>query len=491
MTLDDTITTNQSTGLPPAERNAYSRTLAALVAAADPAIWVHPAIEPLYVPGKGSAFRATRAIAPNTDLLRVAPRALLNVSSTKLGSSLDCAGLSAHQHLAYFLTTLFEEKKDEGLRTSSRSTSSQRSNTPTTDDLILELDDGRVYVPRASSSESKDKIMLAYLRTLPTNYANMPISWPTEHIPKDLRASVTLQRRTLASDYDTVCGAIRRSFPDSTIQQPSRALFQWAWLTVNTRSLYIAVTPHASTNLTLAPAIDLLNHTAEPHRASSMRWDRLRGMTIYSGPGVEYGPGDEVCITYGHHPNAFLLREYGFVLDGNPHDSVDLTPALPELQREEDDDDIELKKPQAHLSLSTRPGSAFDNIQKTGSHVVRDLLESLGYNGEYTLAASEPHISFRTTVAAVALAYPGNARLVEQLAMGLSDESRYEAEVRKIVSEAISDRKDQLEAQKEFLSDDDEDEDDADDTKSLCCQLFTGWLAILDAVELSFQVKGV
>lgn len=43
---------------------------------------------------------------------------------------------------------------------------------------------------------------------------------------------------------------------------------------------------------------------------------RTSGMSIHTDRRAGYEAGEEVHITYGHHPNAFLAVEYGFVLAG-------------------------------------------------------------------------------------------------------------------------------------------------------------------------------
>lgn len=421
----------------------YASSLRALVDASDAAIWVHPDIEPLEVPGKGAAFRATRPIAANTELLRVRPRALLNTGTVKPPLVKRQQDWSAHQLLAYFVASLYVPAA--GSRPVSAGSGGPENSQQDVVDEAGELPtmtvDGVEYVQDGARDVhfSNPRLLRSYLKTLPRTYSNMPVCWPEKLVPPDLEPSVAAQRKTLDADYKTVTRDLQESSP--TLPIPSFELFKWAWLTVNTRCLYISLTPHAAANLTLAPAIDLLNHTDDPLKACTMKWDRLRGMSIRTGAAVEYAVGEEVCITYGHHPNAFLLREYGFVLAGNAHDCVDISRVLLDAE----------------------------------SDAVRRSLHDLGYDGEYTLAATAPHVSFRTTVAAVAISYPNNARLVEQLAQGFADELQYASDVQSIVTRAIKRRKRQLEDSKV-----DEEEDDA--TK-LSGQLYSGWISILDTVK--------
>ena len=89
----------------------------------------------------------------------------------------------------------------------------------------------------------------------------------------------------------------------------------------------------------LAPFMDMLNHSSEVRQCHA--YDLLSGdLSILAGK--EYEAGDQVCsprspmaaltsgvffqvfIFYGPIPNNRLLRLYGFVIPGNPHDDYEL-----------------------------------------------------------------------------------------------------------------------------------------------------------------------
>lgn len=133
------------------------------------------------------------------------------------------------------------------------------------------------------------------------------------------------------------------------------AAFAWAWCCVNSRCVYLplGLTPH-SDNFTLAPVLDMCNHTWLKADECKVSWTAAGGLQLRA-PSVTARPaglrrGDELFISYGAHSNGTLLSEYGFVLGrngkawetGNPYTEVRLDKyvealldAWPEREREE------------------------------------------------------------------------------------------------------------------------------------------------------------
>ncbi|KAI0232215.1 SET domain-containing protein 4 [Massospora cicadina] len=131
-----------------------------------------------------------------------------------------------------------------------------------------------------------------------------------------------------------------------------RDRFLWAWLVVNTRSVYLTGPRPQQGDpapIALIPYLDLLNHCPHtdvkgvgftPHPlvnslgyvfwcefkrgwAAAPAYDPEAGtFTLVSARG--YRPGDQVFITYGAHDNLTLMLEYGFTLKDNPYDHVRL-----------------------------------------------------------------------------------------------------------------------------------------------------------------------
>jgi len=84
--------------------------------------------------------------------------------------------------------------------------------------------------------------------------------------------------------------------------------FAWAWCSVNSRCLFIplGLKPHQD-NFTLAPLLDMANHTMDPRLECKVKWTPTGGLKL-SAPAKTYRPegfvpGQEVMIAYGPHSN--------------------------------------------------------------------------------------------------------------------------------------------------------------------------------------------
>lgn len=104
---------------------------------------------------------------------------------------------------------------------------------------------------------------------------------------------------------------------------------------INSRCLYkeVPLKKHdLSSQFTMVPFVDFLNHTPEvdvhcyPFK-HSLRKDvySLGPFTIKCGNHTYKLPGEEILLNYGAHSNDFLINEYGFVIRQNNWDSVDIS----------------------------------------------------------------------------------------------------------------------------------------------------------------------
>lgn len=106
--------------------------------------------------------------------------------------------------------------------------------------------------------------------------------------------------------------------------------FQWAWFTVNSRSVFLSPSVNDpcdinlidSNSLALAPFLDMINHT-DSAKVNVLYDDKNRLYSIQTL--VPYKKNDEVFINYGGHSNEKLFLEYGFILPENRNDSVSFT----------------------------------------------------------------------------------------------------------------------------------------------------------------------
>ncbi|KOS23266.1 Ribosomal N-lysine methyltransferase set11 [Escovopsis weberi] len=162
--------------------------------------------------------------------------------------------------------------------------------------------------------------------------ASMPCLWPEELqdlLPRDARVTLQTQKTNLRRQW----GIFSKVFPEVPQQE-----FQHAWMLVNSRS-FLDGTPETDNypwedRLALVPVADLFNHSEAGSRVQATSEGGYLVTTDKA-----YKKGEEVFITYGSHPNDYMLVEYGFILDHNKHDEVHLDdiimPKLDEGQRVE------------------------------------------------------------------------------------------------------------------------------------------------------------
>ncbi|KAI5776575.1 hypothetical protein EDC01DRAFT_792044 [Geopyxis carbonaria] len=147
--------------------------------------------------------------------------------------------------------------------------------------------------------------------------ACMPLLWPAAAqalLPPAARALVAAQATKHAADAAAVA-ALPLAIPAAT--------YTWAWLVVNTRTLFYKPESPAYAGraradcLALCPFIDYFNHAASAGCAVSLS---PAGYTVRAA--APHDAGAEVHVSYGCHSGDFLLAEYGFVLARNRWDEV-------------------------------------------------------------------------------------------------------------------------------------------------------------------------
>ncbi|NXT78258.1 SETD4 protein, partial [Zapornia atra] len=168
-----------------------------------------------------------------------------------------------------------------------------------------------------------------YLDVLPKTYT-CPVC--LEHdvvglLPEPLRKK-TQEQKTMVCDLYVSSKAFFSSlqplFAENTGTIFNYSALEWAWCTVNTRTIYMKHSQRDCFSLepdvyALAPYLDLLNHSPNVQVKAAFN-ERTRSYEIWTNSQCK--KYEEVFICYGPHDNQRLLLEYGFVATDNPHSSV-------------------------------------------------------------------------------------------------------------------------------------------------------------------------
>ncbi|KAN0060838.1 hypothetical protein ACQY0O_007497 [Thecaphora frezii] len=237
-------------------------------------------------------------------------------------------------------------------------------------------------------------------------------------------------RRRFDADWASVCGLMRdspwvlclptrapslspSSSPSSSpsastaplagVALPTLSDFLWAWLSVNSRCIYfpLSLSTH-SDNLTMAPLLDMANHTSLAAVECKVRYDVKKGLELYAPPASARSPamgtrglrkGDECFITYGAHSNAALLAEYGFV--------------LPPSSEEGEEGEECMANRYCEVAVDQEVEGLFEEQGQQGRRKM-ELLRERGYWSDFTLhpTPSPAHPSYRLVPALRLLAIP-------------------------------------------------------------------------------------
>lgn len=248
-----------------------------------------------------------------------------------------------------------------------------------------------VYLCRSQLHDADGQ---AFVASLPTSFASHPVTWALDEADLSQRLIASLPDETAARVANIVANleadwrAIVAYCRDSTTTAPFRPDFIHAWLCINTRSVYYPLGLTREDNLTLAPLLDMANHTCQADRIATVTIVGSSPSSSSLAPIKGAGSielrlpaggrrGDEVCIAYGAHDDSRLFAEYGFHLGReagsslNPHAAADVTAVL--------------KRRLTAL------------VEREGSLWREETLRQTGYWGEWTIDAEGP--SWRTEMA--------------------------------------------------------------------------------------------
>ncbi|NWX56283.1 SETD4 protein, partial [Promerops cafer] len=168
-----------------------------------------------------------------------------------------------------------------------------------------------------------------YLDVLPQTYT-CPACWEPDAInllPKPLKKKAQEQKlliQELFRSSKAFFSSLQPLFAENTGTIFNFSALEWAWCTVNTRTIYMKHPHRECFSLepdvyALAPYLDLLNHSPNVQVKAAFN-ERTRSYEIWTNSQCK--KYQEVFICYGPHDNQRLLLEYGFVAMDNPHSSV-------------------------------------------------------------------------------------------------------------------------------------------------------------------------
>ncbi|NXE49803.1 SETD4 protein, partial [Casuarius casuarius] len=168
-----------------------------------------------------------------------------------------------------------------------------------------------------------------YLDVLPKTYT-CPVCLEQDVVsllPEPLRKKAQEQRTMVHELYmssKAFFSSLQPLFAENTETIFNYSALEWAWCTVNTRTVYMKHSQRECFSLepdvyALAPYLDLLNHSPNVQVKAAFN-EQTRSYEIRTDSQCK--KYEEVFICYGPHDNQRLLLEYGFVAIDNPHSSV-------------------------------------------------------------------------------------------------------------------------------------------------------------------------
>ncbi|KAI9591599.1 hypothetical protein BDF19DRAFT_426181 [Syncephalis fuscata] len=158
-----------------------------------------------------------------------------------------------------------------------------------------------------------------YLSVLPRDFATLPVCYPIELqalLPPDVKEMATKQRTAIDQSYIKLCQNMLKINPN--LPRPDKATYEWAWLCVNTRCVFLdnGLNTPSSDCMMIAPFLDMLNH--HPDATIHGYYDRKTQCYTMTTQDT-FLRGQQAFISYGPHDNGFLLGEYGFVTSENKY----------------------------------------------------------------------------------------------------------------------------------------------------------------------------
>ncbi|KZS89930.1 SET domain-containing protein [Sistotremastrum niveocremeum HHB9708] len=188
-----------------------------------------------------------------------------------------------------------------------------------------------LWRPNADKA-SMDELFGPYIDVLPSDFEWHPI-WQAaieerrENVPPATRAALEKAVQKFRADWANILTVAER-FPQLEalgIDRSDTGRALWAWLNVNTRSVYQQLRPVKShpDNLSLCPVLDFANHVPDEGDGGNVMTTRSNSLTFHSAKNHGQQAGDEVFLCYGPHGNSKLYVEYGFMTERGAEANVD------------------------------------------------------------------------------------------------------------------------------------------------------------------------
>jgi len=162
-----------------------------------------------------------------------------------------------------------------------------------------------------------------YFGILPQEFPTHPIFWTAEELQE-------LEGTGLVGAIASTKAALQASFEhiSTKLVQPNPSVFKqedftferylWAYCVCVSRTWTVAT--EESRDLVLAPLADMLNHKPG---ADLLHYSE-DGTHVVVTATEDYAKGEQLFASYGNKSNYDLLALYGFVLENNPHDSLQI-----------------------------------------------------------------------------------------------------------------------------------------------------------------------
>ncbi|GIC86574.1 uncharacterized protein Aud_002948 [Aspergillus udagawae] len=264
-------------------------------------------VAPARFPGRGLGMISTRAIEKEEVILTVPLKAMLTTRRIPVSFKRKFPkDISVHALLAAFLT--LGDKEDLQKYELWRQTWPTRQDF---EDNMPLLWPQSLRRPNPYYDDSASQINL-----LPRSISG---AWSTLRKRKNEHEYETSHQNLLAQQEQRLHKAwssVVSVFPDV-----DRETYTYNWLIVNTRSFYYLMPgqkPPEDRNdaMALLPFADYFNHSDVE---DDVKFD---GQRYVFRATRHYDSGEEIYMSYGPHPNDFLLVEYGFYLDENGSDAI-------------------------------------------------------------------------------------------------------------------------------------------------------------------------